>query len=74
MTGGRHYPVLNLGDLPSISARIGMELRSQYLLGYSSTNSIFDGKYRRIKLTVAAPKEMPPLRAQYRRGYYAPIE
>jgi Ca-activated chloride channel family protein len=74
MTGGRHFPVSNLEDLPSIGQRIGMELRNQYLLGYTSTNPNFDGKYRTVKLTVEAPKEVSPLRAQYRRGYYAPLE
>jgi Ca-activated chloride channel family protein len=74
MSGGRHFPVDNLEDLPSIGARIGSELRNQYLLGYSSTNPVFDGKYRKVKLTVAAPQEPSPLRTQYRRGYYAPTE
>jgi Ca-activated chloride channel family protein len=74
MTGGRHFPVSNLEELPSIGQRIGIELRNQYLLGYTSTNSKFDGKYRTVKLTVAAPKENTPLRAEYRHGYYAPVE
>jgi Ca-activated chloride channel homolog len=74
MTGGRHFPVANLRDLPAISARIGAELRSQYILGYTSTNPVFDGKFRTVKLTVAAPAELTPLRTQYRHGYYAPTQ
>src|SRR6202043_1443399 len=34
MTGGRVFPVGNLGELPDIAAKIGMELRNQYILGY----------------------------------------
>jgi len=74
MTGGRHFPVSNLNELPEIGELISKELRSQYLLGYNSSNPTLDGKYRRVKLTVAAPEELPRLRTQYRRGYYAPME
>lgn len=73
-TGGRLYRVDRLQDLPSVSEQIGNQLRNEYLLGYSSTNPIKDGKYRQIKLRLLAPLEAPNLRAYYRRGYYAPAE
>jgi Ca-activated chloride channel homolog len=72
LTGGRHYPINDLDELPRISERIGLELRNQYLLGYSPANMERDGKYRKIKLDIVPPPEMPPLKAQYRQGYYAP--
>jgi VWFA-related protein len=72
LSGGRHYPIDDLNDLPRISERIGVELRNQYLLGYAPTNLERDGKYRRIKLDLAPPAGMPALRVQYRQGYYAP--
>src|SRR6266851_2016296 len=34
-TGGRHYPVHRLQDLPAVCERIANELRNQYLLGYA---------------------------------------
>ena len=34
-TGGRHFAVDNLAELPDVAAKIGIELRNQYLLGYS---------------------------------------
>ncbi|MBV9770505.1 MAG: VWA domain-containing protein [Bryobacterales bacterium] len=71
-SGGREYPVNSLDDLPSISARIGNQLRNQYLLGYSPTNSERDGKYRNIKLTVSPPARIPDLHLYYRHGYYSP--
>ena len=73
LTGGRHYPVESLEDLPAISEKIGRELRTQYLLGYYPTNPVRDGKYRQVmvKLGGARAKE---LRITYRRGYYAPAD
>jgi len=71
-SGGREYPVTSLDDLPSISARIGNQLRNQYLLGYSPANPERDGKYRIIKLTVTPPSEIPDMRVYYRHGYYSP--
>jgi Ca-activated chloride channel homolog len=73
MTGGRHYPAPSLDDLPAISARIGRELRSQYLLGYYSTNPERDGKYRQVVVRLATPNARE-LRTYYRRGYYAPAD
>jgi len=71
-TGGREYPVTSLDDLPSISARIGNQLRNQYLLGYRPGNPERDGKYRTIHLSVTPGRETPNLRIYYRHGYYAP--
>lgn len=73
-TGGRHYPVENLNDLPDIAAKIGIELRNQYVLGYSPTNQDRDGKYRRVKVKLVQPRGLPPLRAFWRLGYYAPSQ
>ena len=73
-TGGRHFPVENLNDLPDIAAKIGVELRSQYLLGFNSVNAAKDGKYRRVEVKLVQPRGLPPLRAYYRTGYYAPTQ
>jgi len=74
MTGGRHFPVDNLNDLPDIAAKIGLELRNQYVLGYISKNQNRDGKYRRITVKLNQPRGLPPLRALHRQGYYAPTQ
>ncbi|MDX1984484.1 MAG: VWA domain-containing protein [Bryobacteraceae bacterium] len=71
-TGGRHFPVENINELPDIAAKIGIELRNQYVLGYAPTNLNKDGKYRKVKVKVNQPKGLPPLRAFWRLGYYAP--
>lgn len=72
-SGGKHFSVDNLDDLPAISAQIGEELRSQYLLGYAPSNLERDGKYRQIKVTLkSASQASVALGLSYRRGYYAP--
>jgi Ca-activated chloride channel family protein len=73
-TGGRHFPVENLSDLPDIAAKIGIELHNQYLIGYTPSNAARDGKYRRVKVQLVQPRGLPPLRASWRLGYYAPTQ
>jgi VWFA-related protein len=72
-TGGRHFSA-NLRDLPDIAAKIGIELRNEYLIGYSPTNGERDGKFRRIKVKVIQPHGLPPLKAFWRHGYFAPTQ
>jgi Ca-activated chloride channel family protein len=72
LSGGRHYAINDIDQLPQISERIGLELRNQYVIGYSPSNLERDGKYRKIRLNLALPEGMPALRAQYRKGYFAP--
>jgi Ca-activated chloride channel family protein len=74
MTGGRVFPVGNLGELPDIAAKIGMELRNQYVLGYKSANPQHNGAWRKIKIKLRPPKGLPPLRAYGKTGYYAPSQ
>jgi Ca-activated chloride channel family protein len=71
-TGGRQYQVENLSELPDIAAKIGMELRNQYLLGYSPQNQERNGKYRHVEVKLVQPHGMPLLRAFWRMGYNAP--
>src|SRR5215469_12566925 len=73
-TGGRQYAVENLAELADIAAKIGVELRNQYVIGYSPHNQERDGKYRRVEIKLSQPRGLPPLRAYWRHGYYAPSE
>jgi len=74
LTGGRSYNVENLNELADIAAKIGIELRNQYVLYYSSTNQVRDGKYRHVNVKLAQPRGLPPLKAFFRLGYYAPAQ
>jgi Ca-activated chloride channel family protein len=71
-TGGRALAATSLHDLPAIAERIGIELRNQYVLAYSPANKTRDGKYRKVQVKLDQPKALPPLKARWRRGYYAP--
>jgi Ca-activated chloride channel family protein len=71
-TGGRQYAVDNINELPDIAGKIGVELRNQYVLGYAPQNQDHDGKYRHVQVKLVQPKGLPPLRAFFKQGYYAP--
>jgi len=67
-TGGATFFVDRPGSFQRIFDEIAQELRSQYSLGYISTNSTKDGKFRQIKIVPRDSNYM--IRA--RKGYYAP--
>ena len=73
-TGGRQYAVDNANELPDVAAKIGAELRNEYMLGYSPKNLERDGKFRRVQVKLVQPHGLPPLRAYWRLGYYAPSQ
>lgn len=73
-TGGRAFAASLPSDLPSVAARIAIELRNQYVLGYYPKNQIKDGKYHNIEVKIAQPAGVPPLKMHWRQGYYAPLE
>jgi Ca-activated chloride channel family protein len=73
-TGGRAFAAALTGDLPSVAARIAVELRNQYVLGYYPKNQTRDGEYRHVEVKVAQPKGVSPLKAHWRLGYYAPTQ
>jgi len=71
-TGGKHFAVENLSDLPNVAAKIGLELRNQYLLTYRPKNTARDGKYRKLEVKLVNVSKIVPLR--YRLGYFAPAQ
>lgn len=73
-TGGRAFSVSDANDLPSVAARIAVELRNQYVLGYRSKNRKNDGKYRKVEVKITPPPGVADLKAHWRLGYYAPAQ
>ncbi len=69
-TGGAVFVLDNKSNFEDIFSQIAAELRTQYSLGYVSTNLEKDGKYRRIKITPRNKR----LNVRARRGYYATDE
>jgi Ca-activated chloride channel homolog len=73
-TGGRAFTASDANDLPSVAARIAIELRNQYVLAYHSKNRNNDGKYRKVDVKITAPPGISSLKAHWRLGYYAPSQ
>jgi Ca-activated chloride channel family protein len=66
-TGGRSFFVVNLLELNGVYDDIATELSHQYSLGYQSSNSVRDGRFRRIALKITGPG----LQWRTRSGYLA---
>jgi len=67
-TGGQI--VANTNDLVGGVRKIADDLSAFYLLGYYSSNSATDGRFRRIEVKV----KQPGVKVSARRGYLAPTE
>src|SRR6185436_1730471 len=70
MTGGHSYRA-SVDDLEDVCAKIALEIKSQYVIGYESTNTNKDGKYRKVRVRVTPPAGMTKLSVRTREGYYA---
>jgi Ca-activated chloride channel family protein len=67
-SGGLAYFPKDLAEVERIALDVAHELRNQYMLAYSPTNSALDGTFRQVKVTVNHPSK-PVVRT--RTGYYA---
>ncbi|HSW40256.1 MAG TPA: VWA domain-containing protein [Acidobacteriota bacterium] len=67
-TGGKIFYPFKVEDLADSFHQISQELRSQYNIGYISTNTAHDGSYREIDIRVQGRN----LEVNHRKGYYAP--
>ncbi|GIU81322.1 MAG: hypothetical protein KatS3mg006_0386 [Pyrinomonadaceae bacterium] len=71
VTGGKSfYPQTNV-EMDEIFERIAVELRNQYLIGYTPKDFEPNGKWRKVKVKVKPPRGMPRLIVRTREGYYA---
>lgn len=59
MTGGRAYFPRFEAEFPEIFQDIGNDIRHEYTLAYSPTNTKLDGTYRKLKVQVVAPNGGP---------------
>jgi len=71
-TGGRAFFPDKKFDLNAAFADIERELRTQYLIAYSSTNKKHDGVYRKITIEITNPNlKSQKLQLRHRPGYFA---
>jgi len=67
-TGGSLFDALDMEDLGPAFEAIARELASQYSIGYYSTNTKRDGKFRNVEVRV----NRPGLVVRTRKGYVVP--
>ena len=68
-TGGTAFFPSSLDEVGSIASSIAQDIRSQYVIGYRSSNSHAQGVYHTIQ--VQADGGSTPLRVTTRTGYYS---
>ncbi len=72
-SGGRSFRVRKLEELSDLAANVSAELHSEYVLGFSPAERPLDGKYRKVKVTVAPQTvDGQRVRASWKRGYFSP--
>jgi len=64
-TGGKAF--MDTNDFSGVFKQVQKDTSAYYVLGYTSTNHLKDGHFRRLKVQV----NRPDLKLEYRPGYYA---
>ena len=64
-TGGATFQDTN--ELAPVFEKVRNDTQTYYILGYYSSNSKEDGKFRKVRLEVG----LPDLKLQHRPGYFA---
>jgi Ca-activated chloride channel family protein len=72
ITGGRAFFPESVYELEDICAKIALELKNQYVIGYHPGNTEKNGKWRKIRVKLSPPKGLPSLSVRSKTGYYAP--
>ena len=68
LSGGQPYFPSDVSTLPEQYSRVLENLRRRYVLSYTSTNALHDGKWRNVEIR---PKT-DGVRVTSRNGYFAP--
>jgi VWFA-related protein len=67
-TGGKAF--FDSNDFAPAFAQVQRDTSAYYAIGYRSTDTARDGKYRRLVIKV----DRPGIKLEYRQGYYAPAD
>jgi Ca-activated chloride channel family protein len=70
-TGGQAFFPSTMDDVEMAYDKIVAQIRAQYSLGYTSTNTRRDGQWRKVEIKVKR-SDLKDLRIRTRRGYFAP--
>jgi Ca-activated chloride channel family protein len=69
-TGGQAFFPLTMKDVEAAYDKVVAQIRAQYSLGYTSSNTAQDGRWRRVDVRITRP-DLRGARVQSRRGYFA---
>jgi Ca-activated chloride channel homolog len=72
-SGGEAFFPRSMRDVESAYAAIEAQIRGQYSLGYLSTNTARDGRWRRVEVHVRR-EGLRGVEVRTRRGYFAPFQ
>jgi Ca-activated chloride channel family protein len=73
-TGGSAFVLEDPREMPKVARRIGVELRTQYVLAYHPEHAPRDGKWHKISVKLKLPKQLAFLHVRAKAGYYASAE
>ena len=71
-TGGQAFFPSSMRDVQASYDRVVAQIRAQYSLGYVSSNTRMDGRWRKVEIRVRRPG-LRDTRVQSRKGYFAPF-
>ena len=72
-TGGQAFFPTTMKDIEAAYDKVVAQIRAQYSLAYSSTNTKQDGAWRKVEIRVTRP-ELKGSKILARRGYFAPYQ
>jgi Ca-activated chloride channel family protein len=72
-SGGEAFFPTSMKEIEAAYERIVIQVRAQYMLGYVSTNTAQDGRWRKVEIKLRRP-ELKGVRIQTRKGYFGPYQ
>lgn len=72
-TGGAAYFPASVQDVLPLCEKIAHDIRNQYTISYTPTNTKYDGKYRAVEVKALGPGR-ERLMVRTRAGYFAPLK
>lgn len=70
-SGGEAFFPYSMKEIDEAYDKVVAQIRAQYSLGYVSTNTAADGRWRKVEIKVRRP-DLKDVRVQTRKGYFAP--
>jgi VWFA-related protein len=67
-SGGETYYPKDTSEVDRIAHQVSRDIRNQYTIEYTPSNTAMDGSFRKIRVAVSAPGRLTP---RTRTGYYA---